>query len=575
MKELKVMLQYILRHKWRVIIGLLCLIIVDSAQLIIPRILKYAVDDIATKHFHHTIFTYALFIVFISLFIAFFRYWWRYFVFDSARLIEKEMHQEIFEHVLTLNPQFFQKYPTGDVMARITNDVNAVRMAVGIGVVAATDTLILSILSLFMMVKINLLLTLYALIPLPALTIITFFFSRVVHIRFGNLQAAFSSITEKVRELISGIRVIKNFVQEKGAIKDFQKDNQGYLDKAIALIRYSAAFDPFLMFFANLAIAIILYLGGVKVIFGTITLGDFVAFTGYLNILIWPMIALGWVINLLQRGRASMKRILNLLESKSLVIDKGKKQITIKGNIEIKNLTFSYNGIPVLKNINLEFPNRKFIAIVGKTGSGKTTLIDLIMRFYSSSGIFVDGIPIEEIPLKTLRSAIRYIPQETFLFSDSIKNNIAFGKFDTEEDNIIQVAKMAQIYDEITEIPEGFDARLGEKGINLSGGQKQRIAIARALLIKPQIVIFDDALSSVDSNTEKAIMENIKEFLEERTSIVISHRLSAIQDADEIIVLSNGEIVERGRHRELIKKEGIYYEMYTLQMIKERLEKND
>jgi len=574
MKELKVMLQYIFRHKLRVITGLIFLIIVDSAQIVIPRILKYAVDDIATGKFRHSLLTYASAIIVIALFIAFFRYWWRYFVIGTARLVEKEMHEEIFQHVLTLDPLFFQKYSSGDIMARITNDVNAVRMAVGIGVVASTDTIILSVLSLFMMVKINLLLTLYALIPLPVLTIITFLFSRVVHIRFGKVQAAFSSITEKVRELISGIRVIKNFVQEKGAAKDFKKDNQLYLDKAVSLIRYSAAFDPFLMFFANLAVALILYLGGVRVIFGTITLGDFVAFTGYLNILIWPMIALGWVINLLQRGRASMKRILNLLESQSTMADKGKRQLTIKGKIETRNLTFSYNGTPVLKNINVKFAPHRFTAIVGKTGSGKTTLIDLIMRFYPSSGIFIDGIPIEEIPLKKLRSAIGYIPQETFLFSDTIKNNIAFGKFDVEDDNIIKAAKMAQIYDEIMEIPGKFDARLGEKGINLSGGQKQRISIARALIIQPEIVIFDDSLSSVDSNTEKAIMENIREFLEKRTSIIISHRLGAIQDADEIIVFQNGEIVEKGKHQALIKKGGIYNEMYMLQMIKERLEEN-
>jgi len=575
MKELKVMLQYILRHKWRVITGLFFLIIVDSAQLAIPRILKYSVDDIATGKFHHSLLTYALAIVFIALIIAFFRYWWRYFVIGSSRMVEKEMRQEIFQHILDLDPLFYQKYPVGDIMARLTNDIHAVRMAVGIGVVALTDTIILSVLSLIMMARINILLTLYALIPLPCLTIITFLFSRVVHIRFGKLQAAFSSITEKVRELISGVRIIKNFVQEDGAVQDFQKSNYKYLDKAVALIKYYAAFDPFLMFFANLAVAIILWFGGIRVIFGTITLGDFVAFTGYLNILIWPMIALGWVINLLQRGRASMKRILILLKFQPAIEDKGKKELSIRGNIEIKNLTFLYNGTPVLKDINVKFSAKRFTAIVGKTGSGKTTLVNLIMRFYPSSGILVDGTPIEDIPLKRLRSAIGYIPQETFLFSDTIRNNIAFGKFDVDKNEVIKAAKMAQIYNEIMEIPGGFDAQLGEKGINLSGGQKQRISIARALIIEPKIVIFDDALSSVDSNTEKAIMENIQEFLEKRTSIIISHRLSAVQNADEILVFQNGEIVDRGKHRDLIKKQGIYSEMYNLQMIKERLKEYD
>ena len=574
MKELKAMLGYIMRHKLQVIVGLFFLIIVDSAQLVIPRILKYAVDDIATRNFHHSIIFYASLIIFIAIFIAFFRYWWRYFVIGASRLIEKELHEEIFQHAVNLDPSFFQKYPTGDIMARITNDVNAIRMALGIGVVAMTDTFILSILSLIMMIKISLPLTLYALIPLPLLSIITFYFSKIVHIRFGKLQEAFSTITEKVRELISGIRVIKNFVQEEGAIKDFEQNNKGYLNKAIALVRYSAAFDPFLMFFANLAIAIILYLGGVKVILGNITLGDFVAFTGYLNILIWPMIALGWVINLMQRGRASMKRVLHLIESKPAVKDTGKKVFDIKGNIEIKDLTFAYNGRPIFEHLNLNFPSGKFIAIVGKTGAGKTTLIDLILRFYPSKGIYMDGVPIEDIPLKALRAAVGYIPQETFLFSDTIKNNIAFGRVDVDMDEIIEATKMAEIYDEIMEIPGGFDAKLGERGVNLSGGQRQRIAIARALLVKPKIIIFDDALSSVDSNTERAIMKNIERFLRERTSIIISHRLSAIQDADDIIVLDNGKVAERGRHQELIKNNGIYTEMYTLQMIRKRLEED-
>ncbi|RKZ22433.1 ABC transporter ATP-binding protein, partial [bacterium] len=368
-----------------------------------------------------------------------------------------------------------------------------------------------------------------------------------------------------------GIRVIKNFSQEKGALDYFNLANRDYFKKYLALVKVWGVFEPLLIFLASMTITTVLYFGGVRTITGSITLGEFIAFISYLAILIWPIIGLGWVVNVIEQGKTSMGRIMKLMEEKPRIKDTGKIR-EIKGVIEFRNVTFSYNGRKVLEDINLVFEPGKFTAIVGKTGSGKTTIVNLLLRFYETSGIFVDGNPIEDISLYALRKAVGWVPQETFLFSDTIRNNIAFGKPDASLEEIERVAKLAGIYDEIMSFPGGFDTVLGERGVNLSGGQRQRIAIARALLLAPPVFILDDALSSVDSHTEVKIMENIRDFLKERTSIVISHRLSAIQDADEIVVMDRGRIVERGTHSELIRKDGLYREMYEKQKLRELLE---
>ncbi len=571
MKEIRKLLGYLGRYKWRVLPGLLFLTVVDGAQLVIPRVIRRAVDEIASGTFTHSLGFYGCLIALIGFLIAFFRFWWRFFIFGTARRIERDIRQELYDHLLTLDPPFYAKKKTGDIMAHATNDLDAVRMTLGIGVVILTDTVVLISGTLVMMILISPSLTLLSLIPLPALALVTLYFDRLIHRRFKLSQESFSRLTERVRELVAGIRVIKNFSQEKGALGYFNLANRDYFKKYLALVKVWGVFEPLLIFLASMTITTVLYFGGVRTITGSITLGEFIAFISYLAILIWPIIGLGWVVNVIEQGKTSMGRIMKLMEEKPRIKDTGKIR-EIKGVIEFRNVNFSYNGRKVLEDINLVFEPGKFTAIVGRTGSGKTTIINLLLRFYEASGIFVDGNPIEDISLYALRKAVGWVPQETFLFSDTIRNNIAFGKPDASLEEIERVAKLAGIYDEIMSFPGGFDTVLGERGVNLSGGQRQRIAIARALLLAPPVFILDDALSSVDSHTEVKIMENIREFLKERTSIVISHRLSAIQDADEIVVMDRGRIVERGTHSELIRKDGLYREMYEKQKLRELLE---
>ncbi len=496
-----------------------------------------------------------------------------------SRWIEYDLRNDFFAHLQKLSMNFFLDHKTGDIMSRATNDLNAVRMVLGPGIMYSITTITMFIISMSLMFSINFRLTIYALIPFPLLSFLINRFGFLIHKRYEKIQAQFSNLSARIQENLSGIRVIKAYVREDNEIEEFRKQNRKYFENSKSMIKVQSIFFPIIELMGGLGILVVLWYGGIQVISGKISIGDFVAFNGYLLLLLWPVIALGWVISLFQRGTASMGRMNKILNIEPEIKDDKNilKIDNIKGEIEFRNLTFSYNNInePILKNINLKIRKGMTVAIVGPTGSGKTTLVNLISRIFDAPDgtLFIDGVPIKRIPLNVLRSNIGYVPQDSFLFSDTIRENIIFGVNNVREEEIINSAEVSQILNDINEFPEKFGTMLGERGINLSGGQKQRVAIARALIRKPKIIILDDALSSVDTYTEEEILKRLKGFMKGRTSIIISHRISTVKDADWIIVLDNGIIVEQGEHNDLIKEDKLYANLYRKQLIAEELEK--
>ncbi|MBA7623888.1 putative multidrug resistance ABC transporter ATP-binding/permease protein YheI [subsurface metagenome] len=581
MRNFAVLKEYFLMYKHRIMLGLIALTIVNALQLILPRIVKYAVDGINTGiTAGFSLLRFAFFILFISIFMAIFRFFWRYFVLGTSHKIRELLRNKFFEHLQNLSFSYFNNTKTGELMALATNDILAVRRAVGIGIVILTDTIFLTVGSLIMMLRINKLLTLYALIPLPLLSISTFFMGRALHTRFRNVQDAFAKLTDKVQENLTGIRVVKAFVQESFELYNFKAHNQFFVRENMRLVKIWGAFFPLLMLLAGLSAAIVLVWGGRQVIINIITLGDFVAFTLYLGILTWPMIGIGWVVNILQRGAASMGRINNVLETKPEIQDLPHAlSVTrpLKGIIQFSDVYFKYsNELPyVLKSINLLINKKEQIAIIGRTGEGKSTLVNLIPRVFEpeSGNVFVDGENIRNYKLNDIRKRIGFVPQDAFLFSLSLKENIGFGRPDIPIERIIEAAEIAQIYDEIMEFPDEFDTVIGERGVSLSGGQRQRIAIARAIILDPDILILDDALSSVDTETEEKIMERLMPVMQERTTIIITHRISSIKDINRIIVIDDGNIKEDGSHEELVSLGEIYKNLYEKQMLKDKLER--
>jgi len=582
MGNFRTLKDYFVQHRWHLIMGLATLLVVDGLQLIIPQVIRWAIDDLTRGGVVQAdLIRYGLYIAGIALLIGFFRYFWRYLILGTSRRIEEALRNRFFSHLQTLSLGFFQETKTGDLMAHATNDIDAVRMAVGMGLVAITDTLVLGASSIVFMILIDPRLTLFAIIPMPIIALVTIRFSSLVHSRFEDVQASFSRLTERVRESLAGIRVVKAFVQEEKEKARLGRIGEEYVRKNLRLIKVWGMFFPLIMLLANLGTVIVLWLGGRETIEGAITAGGFVAFMTYLGILTWPMMALGWVINLIQRGSASMGRINKILNTQPKIADllSVRSLSTLGGRIEFRDLTFSYGGglPPALKGITFEANPGEFVAIVGRTGTGKTTLCNLIARLFSppNGHLFLDDHEIHAIPLRTLRGSIGYVPQDTFLFSTSIRENIAFGNLEASEGEIARAARIAQIDEDIRSFPMGIETVIGEKGVTLSGGQKQRIAIARAILSNPQIMILDDAFSSVDTQTEGRIWNGLREIVEGRTRIVVSHRLSSVKEADKIIVLDDGEIKEMGNHASLLSTGGIYAEIYWRQQIEEELEREN
>ena len=514
----------------------------------------------------------------MTIFLGFFRFLTRRTVIVVSRLIENDMRNDLFAKLQTLSNAYYQRNSTGDIMARLTNDLNAVRSVLGPGVMYTINTITSFIFVLIMMFLISPLLTVIAMIPVPAMVIIVNYFNKQINKRYTAVQAQYARISTKAQENLAGMRIVKSYVLEKLELDDFNRLNQDYIDKNMEYVKVNAAFRPSMMMIVGFGVALILLFGGRMIINDVITLGEFVAFNLYLGMLVFPSIALGWVMGIFYQGVASMNRLDHILLAEPDIYDSNidSAEKSIKGKIEFRDLTFTYPAkeSPDLKNINLDISAGEIVGVVGRTGSGKTTLLNLLPRIYDApeGQLYIDDLEIRNYSLKNLRKYIGFIPQDTFLFSDTIRNNIAFGLGEVSQDKIEEAAKMAQIHDSILEFPNGYDTILGERGINLSGGQKQRVSIARAILKEPSILILDDALSAVDTVTEEAILNNMRQVMKNKTCLWISHRISSIKNADYIIVLDHGAIIEEGTHEELLLVGGVYADLYEKQQLEESLQ---
>ena len=581
MRKIKELFKYTYNYRKRYLFGIVFLIIVDICQLIPPKLIGFITDNIskgtASKGL---ILKYIVYIIVVAALMALGRYVWRIFIVGSSRYVEYDIRNKFFTHLQSLSTNFYDENKTGDLMALATNDLNAVRMALGQGVIMIIDAIVLSIATIVIMLSINVKLTMLSLLPLPFVSLVSLKFGKLMHKKFTKVQEAFSKLTDLVQENFSGIRIIKSFVQEEKEFQKFDVENTNNFKANMSFIRIWGLFSPLVEFIASLGLVLLVALGGVYVIYGKISLGEFIAFNMYLGNLIWPMMAIGWVINLIQRGFASLERIERILKEKPEIFDvNANPAATLKGDIVIKDLTFKYKTMekPALSNITLRVKEGQTLGIVGRTGSSKSTLVNLLLRLYNveEGKIFINDQDINRIPLSTLRENIGFVSQDSFLFSNIISENInlAFEKLDM--DKIIQSTKDADIYDNIMDFPKGFETIVGERGVTLSGGQKQRTSIARALIKNPDILILDDCLSAVDAKTEVKILENLKRIMKEKTSIIISHRISAVKDADIIIVLEEGEIIQRGTHVELINEVGIYKDIYEKQLIEEKIQSDE
>ena len=580
MKAFKTLKNDFLENRWPFLIGLIALFAVDVLQLLIPRIIKHAIDDLTFGVISTSpLVFYGAQILGVALLIGGLRYVWRQLLLGAARRIEKSLRDRLFIHLQSLSFSYFSRTKVGDLMAHATNDVEAVRMSIAMGLVFLVDTVILGILTIGFMVYIHPLLTLYALVPMPLISLLTLFFSRLIHRRFEDVQSAFSSLTERIREAVSGIRVVKAYVQEEKEREKVSQLSWDYARKNVSVTKVWGMFLPLIMLFSNLSLVIVLYLGGRLTVLQSISTGDFVAFMSYLGILSWPMMALGWAINVVQRGAASMGRLNRIFEEIPEIADAGDPVSLgrLRGEIEVKGLTFSAGnaGALLLRDISLQANRGEKIVVVGRTGAGKTVFCNLLTRVLEApeGTIFIDGMDIRRIPVQVLRRSVGYVPQDTFLFSDTIRENIIFGKLNATEQEIEAAARLAQVYDDIAGFPEGLDTVIGERGVTLSGGQRQRIAIARAVLMNPPILILDDALSSVDIQTEERILEGLETFLRGRTSFLITHRIAPLRRADRIVVLEGGRIAEMGNHPALLSRGGIYAELYWRGQLEEELER--
>ena len=590
MTSLRRILPYYHPYRWQVASGLVLVVVSAAFASVVPWFLRRAVDAIRNGAPLRTIWILAGIMVTLSIVGGAGRYWMRELLNGVSRWIEFDLRNDLFARLESLDAAFYGRFRTGDLMARATNDLSAVRMAAGPAIMYLTNTIAGGAFALYFMLRIDARLTLLALLPMVFLPVVGILMGRVIHRRFEQVQEQFGSITTLTQENVAGVRVVRAYRQEDAEIERFGRLNDDYLEKNMSLARLYGAMHPSFALFAGAAMVTVLWAGGALVLRGTITVGSFVAFGLYLGMLTWPMIALGWVINLFQRGAASMSRLLDILDARpALESPSSPRALPPSGGgrtIEFRNVGFHYpvtsvtGGAPaeprwVLRHVSFTVPAGATVAIVGATGSGKSALIDLVPRLYDpqEGTILIDGVPLRELDVDALRREIGFVPQESFLFSDTIESNLAYGTENPESGR--WAASIAQLAETIVSFPGGYETMLGERGINLSGGQKQRAALARALARKPSIVLLDDALSAVDTHTEAEILRSLREALSGRTAMIASHRISAVRDASWIIVLEEGRIVEQGRHTELLAAGGRYWSLLSRQQLEESIEEEE
>jgi ATP-binding cassette subfamily B multidrug efflux pump len=591
MKHLKILNKYFYKYKWWLIPGVFFVVISNIFGVIPAQVIGHAFNLISEniliyglfegferREVVYDIFSYSLLyfgvlVLLLYLLRGLFLFFMRQTIILMSRHIEYDMKNEIYGHYQKLSLGFYRRNNTGDLMNRATEDVNRVRMYVGPAIMYAINTAVLFLLVIYAMLSVNVTLAIFCLLPLPILVVIIYYVNTMINHKSEQIQEQLSRLSSFVQERFSGIRVIKSYVREGHTKTVFASESEGYKKNAMNLVKVQALFYPTMLLLVGLSTILTIYIGGIQVINGSITPGNIAEFIVYVNQLTFPVSMLGWVTTLIQRASASQKRINEFLELQPDIVSKNEDAIQVKGNIKFENVSFTYpdTGIQALKNISFNIEAGEFVAIIGRTGSGKSTLANLIMRMYDvdSGNISIDNKPITAVNLQNYRNQIGFVPQEVFLFSDTIRNNIAFGLEQVKDEEVEQAAKNAAVYSNIIDFDLKFETMLGERGITLSGGQKQRVSIARALIKEPVVLIFDDCLSAVDTRTEEEILKNLGKVMNGKTSILIAHRISTIKNADKILVLDNGSVVEQGTHDQLLKLDGAYAEMYQNQLLEE------